>query len=354
MTEIPKPEVFKNLKEEGVVGTNYTVLCMKDESSFLIGSTVKGLMVFNHGSQVYSKKFKSYESILDAQYIETKHCYLLCMDKDIYRKDIDNKDPYIFVFSRGRFGTYTGLSFRYSPLNDFLAAVFESDKMVVLNPRQKKFNTFLRTVTKLDQEAENPLTHEKELSIARRISDFRIIGDNQDRIATVNRAGIVSVHSVRTQFKRFSLKLPDQTNTQRHLTSYAIACCPDNKYLCVASFQQKDGDKFAVHVFEIKQIGIVLASSVTRESEWNFLGSPFCFFNSTEKVVEFLLIERKTNSLAKIEFNKQVKTINVSPGTGDSAVESEERSVSRLQKVGDSVYYAGIEGKIMKLATATA
>ena len=89
---------IKNHAGEGIIGKYWTFLAQKNLNSYMIVTSKKGIKVFENSNQIYSDKcFEKDSRLRDAIYIKHLNCYLMSLDKTLYRKDIDEKPPYVFM-----------------------------------------------------------------------------------------------------------------------------------------------------------------------------------------------------------------------------------------------------------------
>ena len=129
------------------------------------------------GAQIYSVEFPGeYRDLNDMIYFPPLDCYLLaCYDK-IYRKDIDGQHPYLYM--ELKCGTREGAHFRYSNIHQRLVIAKDCLKISVLSPETKEVEI------------------EVQKNLEGLIQDFRLFGEQEDRVVAITATGFVLLFSL--------------------------------------------------------------------------------------------------------------------------------------------------------------
>ena len=114
------------------IGSEATLLAKKNENSYLIQTSTKG-MILTEGGKVIYQGFLPYEDamFMDVVYIPSLYCYLIDLGSRIYRKNVDDQPPYEYLDCCWR--NKAGCSFLYSDQHDKLVFFEEEALLVVLD-----------------------------------------------------------------------------------------------------------------------------------------------------------------------------------------------------------------------------
>ena len=158
-----------NPSDEKLIGGRGTLLALKNHSSFLIGTSKKGLKVVEKGTLKYKDRLQW--NLIDMIYAESPDCYFLLYNESIYRKNIDDEPPSIFL----KIGCelQIGKSLQFSNLYE---------KLVICN-------------NKVSISAINVHTKEIEIDLPKKrgfgISFFKLFGEREDRVISGTSDGYV-------------------------------------------------------------------------------------------------------------------------------------------------------------------
>ena len=157
------------------LGKKSTFLALKNQSSFAIGTTDKGLKVVDDGVKVFSGPFsESCAWLRDMISIKPINCYFLDMNYKLYRKNIDKLPPYPYM--EIKCGNREGASFRYSDLHNWVIVIQDCNKISGVNL------------------SKNEVEIEVEKSIGYFINDFRLFGRQQDRVVALTTYGYIFLY----------------------------------------------------------------------------------------------------------------------------------------------------------------
>ena len=120
--------------EEGIIGRDTTFLALKDEGNYLLGTSRKGLKLIQNKKEVYSRKLpqSSRGPLRDLVYASVTDCYFLDLHNKLYRKDIDEEAPYLFM-SVPCSGSGYGSSLRYSEPSGLLFVNKSRESILAVN-----------------------------------------------------------------------------------------------------------------------------------------------------------------------------------------------------------------------------
>ena len=188
-------EIVDDLKEDGIIGDQWTQLALKNKSSFVIGTSRRGLILVENGKEIYSGKLPGNSAYLgDIVYLPCLNSYILDYAKKLYRKDINNKPPYLYLCLKG--SNSPGTSLAYSPMNQRLILNKDRESFVVINPKTNKLGIELKK------------------QVGNQIVGFRMFGHREDRIICLTYDCFVIISSllrdktrgVKTHFK---IRIPE-------------------------------------------------------------------------------------------------------------------------------------------------
>ena len=165
----------ESLSDKRLIGGDFTHLALKNPSSYLIITWRKGLKLVEEGSLLYSHSLPVYGALLhDVIYVKPLNCYFIHFNLKLYRKDIDNKPPYIYMDLLC--GSRYGACFRYSTTHQRL----------VINKDYKSISAVDLEAKKVEIEV-----NKKNGDI---ITDFRLFGAREDRVVSLTKEGDVLLY----------------------------------------------------------------------------------------------------------------------------------------------------------------
>ena len=167
-------KTMKSLHEEGLTGGRWTFLVLKNSSSFIIGNNHNWLKLYEDNNQLYFENLRdSRITIKGLVYIDFLDCYLLGYNDAIYRKDVDDKAPYLYI--NLSCGQNSRDWFTYSKLNQRLIAPYDFDGYSVdiglINLKKKQ----------MDMVFFGGSTNEVQI-----IQDLKMFGKKEDKFVYLN------------------------------------------------------------------------------------------------------------------------------------------------------------------------
>ena len=134
-------QISSNKKRE-VIGDFWTHLAIKSSTSYLLGTNKKGLHLVNESTIVYSKKLpENCMKLWDLIYVKKMDCYFLCMNSQLFRKNIDTNEPYLYLDIK--FGNREGASMRYSEECNRLVVDLQFHHIAVICLEKKTTEVYL-------------------------------------------------------------------------------------------------------------------------------------------------------------------------------------------------------------------
>ena len=177
-----KVETCGNYQEEGIIGDKLTHLAFKNPNSFMIVTSTKGIKLIENSTEIYSAELSGAPqcSVLDTIYIKHLDCYLLRFYLRIYRKDIDDNPPYLYMGLRCS-GRFRG-AFRYSPLNRRL--IQKGGPLSIVNLEKKRIELQIK---------------HKDFTL---IMDYKVFGKDENKIILLNHYGTIFVLTISYSLKK--------------------------------------------------------------------------------------------------------------------------------------------------------
>ena len=320
------------------IGGSKTFFDIKNPSSYLLGTWLQGLKLIEENKVEYVQKLPEEDgSLSDIIYIEELNSYLLDHSNKIYVKQIDDQGPSVFMdFSTG--ACREGSSFRYSSLHKRLISIQNGNSISVINLEEKQVES---SVT-LDPE---------EFSLV----DFRLFGENQDRVIALTRGGGVYLCQIDYGQKKAEVvaETKIELTRQKKEKGFAIAVSEDNGFAFVEiegkNKRYQEVSSRAV-VLEIAEQALTQKAAVDQFEEGRgrklavegagISGNHYLWVSVTQDKIrrgQVLVFDKETGELKDLE-NKQFNQIDSDP--------------YKLYRLGGELYFVGFFGRIVKLSVA--
>ena len=129
-------QMIKNHLEEEIIGCEITHLALKNENTYMVATDSKGLKVILKATEIFSGHLPPPKFLGGVVYVEDLDSFILSVQGQLYRKDIDDQPPYLFM--RLSSPTSNAMSLRYSSKNRRLISFIDSKFITVINLDQKK------------------------------------------------------------------------------------------------------------------------------------------------------------------------------------------------------------------------
>ena len=210
-----KVQVVKSFWQSHLVGEFWTLLAMKNESNFLIGTHQKGIILVKNGQEVYVENLpEKGERLWDMVYASGQDCYFMCHNGKLYKKTNDQLPPTLVATLE--FGFRVGACMKYSPKKDKLIVNAGGTKLSVLNPSTGRVDMVM------------PSCHDDG------IRDFELFGSNENKVVYITMEGYVAVAKYSESNKQGStiLKHDIPLKEDRNEKGLSIRVCSKNKIVC--------------------------------------------------------------------------------------------------------------------------
>ena len=200
-------------EERGIIGGDLTVMGVKNDYSYLVGTFTKGLKLIEDCYIKYSAVLPGV--LRDIIYIPDLNSYFLSHSGQLWRKDINDSPPYVFmnVFC----GCWTGASFQYSTLH----------KRLIVN----RDNT---TISAINLEARE-VEIEVYKNFGEEINFFKLFGEHENRVISVTKDSLISLYQLdygRKQGEIISqFQFPVDDSREQRIKSASI--CPKSEYILI-------------------------------------------------------------------------------------------------------------------------
>ena len=317
-----------DLKAVDVTGGDYTLVAVKNHTSFLIGTLGKSIKLIERCTTQYSSKTK--ERLRGVVYVEHLDCYFLSFGSKLYRKNIDTKPP--FVYMNIYCGQRLGACFQYSKLNNRL--IVNKDKKII---------------TAIDLQAKK-----QEISIRKArdgdIFVFRLFGENEDRVIAVTTNAYIYLYKLDFAKKKGAItsELTFPLLAQRDERIKSISVCSKNQYvffevgqskmpsMCSRTFVTKlNGDNLNI-VSKLDQLSQKVGDKLALEC-YGYIGSHIIWIGLT----------KDEESKCKVyNFDTETRAFYEMMSKKRSCIDS---FPIKLQRVGEYLYYVGHTGMIKRL-----
>ena len=326
-------EKLKDHKEAGVIGDSWTYLALKNTSSYLIGTHQKGLKMIEENSEVYSGRLPIKDrSLRDVIYIPTENCYLLNHNDQLFRKDIDENPPYLYMnlSCSARFGA----SFKYST----------TQKRLIIIEDWKKISSV------------NLLTKKVEITVAGSVegylNDFKVFGPQDTQVASLTRDGYLFLYKMNYNQRQGSIlgSYKIDLMKERDEEAKSLAVCDKDHHVLVEIGQFDDpyiSPRMILLAIDKNNNNFTLKASIDCFNQ--NLGQKLCmdcygyagrdiiwvgFSGNENGVVQMYAYNMEREELKELE---------------EKRVNHQEYYPVKVQRVGGEFYYTGWSGRVMEL-----
>ena len=171
-----------------LIGGHPTFTAIKNEGSYIVATDEKGVLVIDERTQIFLDKLPpGPKRLSDLVYANHLDSYLLDFDGKIYRKDIDENPPYLFIDLDC--GQGYGRNFKYSQLNKRLIVLGAGDRIVVVNLETKQVEIEIKP------DPDDPYTN-----------DLILFGRKEDKLVWITHCGVVNLASLNYGSKEIASK----------------------------------------------------------------------------------------------------------------------------------------------------
>ena len=227
------------------------LVAFKDPSSYLRVSGGKYKLIENSAQLHSSNILKFSHSIEYALYINHLHFYLLYFAEKFYRKDIDERDPYIYMELDCRCRPQFGLGFRYTKLNKRLIIPKMGKGLAVVNLERKHVEIEIR------DERVRTLEH------------LKIFGDKENQIICLDISGTIFLYSVCFQLKKVCSKQSYQINSNWASNKFcsSLNISHNRRFILVGLKKNRSYQSRVVLLFELKRLSLRKLATLSEENQ---------------------------------------------------------------------------------------
>ena len=319
-------ETVKDCQHEGIIGRNWSLVALKNSKSFLIGTNRKGVLLVEDEIQVFRGQLPVFNKPLKGiVYIPTLNSYFLIHDSNLYRKDINNKPPYLFLKINLYYGVGTSLA--YSKINQRLIMANKQQNLLMFNFKRKKI--------------EVQINH----FMGR---NFRLLGAKEDRVVCVTWDGHVLLYSLNCSKKRgITAFFQVELNVRRKEFGGCVAVCDKHELIFVGI---GNSDSFlASRILVLKANEDKLANTASFDCYSEKIGLSYfleCLGYFGTSVLCIGMSYAENGMVHVYEYDTETEELK---DLEDKRVQHQEYCTLQLQRLNDRFYYTGFNGLLMSL-----
>ena len=332
-----KVSKFKKIPEmDGLIGGDSTFFAQKNENSYMIVTSHKGLIIIEKDEVVYQGLLPNPKALVkDTIYIPPLNCYLIEHNGKVYRKNLDEKDPYIYL--DWNCGKTHNCSFLYSNKNKRLILLKNSSSIVVLNLSTKEAEIEIR----LSKASED-------------IVGFKLLGKEQKQGVVATSEGMLYLFQVNYGFKEGKILTYQKLDLFKEIRQkvFSIAACDEGKYLCVEIIESNSKEKIPSMILILKiqdrnflletQLGQVGLSRGPKKAI-----ECYGYINGHIRWITLSSFSKGTAQMYDYDMKKkELKELK------DKRIKHQEKNPAKLHRLGSgpSWLYTGEKGNLMKLS----
>ena len=318
-----------NHYEDGVIGQEITVMAIKNESSYLIGTNKTGLKLIENETMIFSKSFEVENKRLnDIVYISHFDSYFLGLGNQIYRKNIDESPAFLY-FDVGVAARISSC-FRYSDLHQRLIITKDKENIAVVNLEAKEVEIEIET-----EEGDG-------------ITDFRLFGDKDDKVVATCGNGYILQFDLNYGEKIGKLlnSLKIELNGQRKEAPITIEVSKKDQYALVEIGQKSGHLCSRMMILKLESEFISIKASIDCFSQ--NLRDKYAISCFGEIGTRVVWVEASTHQ-ALVQVFVYDKETNIFEELESKRVFSSENYPSKLHRLGDDYYFTGDRGTIVRM-----
>ena len=324
--EYTKVEKFR------LLDNNNIFLAIKNLRSMMIGSSFLEFRLFENSILIYSEEVMKEESykLHDIIYVDHLDCYFLLINFKIYRKDIDEKPPYLWMDVRS--GGKAGYCFRYSKMNRRFLITKDSCNMSFLD----------KTCTRVEIEVKR--TQEDYLR------DFKIFGKNEKKVVAISNDGEVLCYVFNFALKKLaqSSQFNLELIKEREERGLCVSVCKKNKMMLVATCDRYTLSRLAALKFEGNSLKLSMKAMIDLYEQNTPRIYPLeCFGYYGERHVLWVGLSSKYGEALLFDFDTEAEVLRE---WEEKRCSHEEHYPYQLIPVDDHFYYIGRKARMMKIS----
>ena len=327
-------EEVKSYEGDDMIGGNWTFIAVKNLTSYMIGTLMKGIKVIENEAEIYSRMLPVEENWLlkDIAYIEHLDCYVYLYRRQLYRKDIDDKLPYVIMKNIN--GIRMSNIFQYSKLNRRLFLNNDNKSIFVINLERNQIEMEIGKIRLTSNHYMNP---------------FRLFGRHENQFIAVTISCSVLLFTINFKQKKICSSRGFQINMieKQREHGQSVAVSEDNRHALVQVAKEDLLGLSRMLVFNIKAGWLTLKAVIDQDSEevpymfafdgCGSIGSHTLWVRMSyqDKVISVFDFCEKTQELKELE---------------EKRATFDQTRVVELRRVGDQIWYVGNQGRIMRLS----
>ena len=319
--------------EKDIIGGNFTHLAIKNTTSYMIGTSKKGIKLIENGKILYSGKLDEdkHKNINDIVYAKHLDCYILLHGHKIYKKGIDSM--YLSLLKEVKCGSLLSASMRYSEVNQRLIVA------------KNKLN-----ISAIDLET-GEIDFEVRKSDGNTITSFEVFGKREDRVLALSRSGCLLLYQLNFEQKKGSVinHHYEELRQDRNEAGISLAVCPKNQHVLVEIGHSMDSMSCSkVLLFKLEKTKIVFKASIDQRQQGLQTKIALSCYGYFKRHVLWVGLSMGENGVA------QVYDYNLETGEFEELVQKRRKHYEKhplmLHQFGKIFYYTGNFGRVMKLS----
>ena len=315
------------------IGRVWTFVSFKNPTSFAIGTHFGGLVVTENNVRIYSERFSSQNKSLNSIiYIEHLNCYLLHHENQIFRKDINNQQPFLFIDVT--FSFRPGGCFRYSKVNRKLIIVKDRKNVAVIN--------FERRRVDFEIKSNNDSF----------IQDLRLFGKGERKVVYMTNLGCISVCCLSYDLRKLCFKSSYQVQleTEKPESSVSLAVYDQGKYILAGTASINPLQSCRMLILRLKDRSIIHTATLYEQAQQGVAnGVKFAleFWRRIQGHILWIGLSCLDGFVHVYDFDAKSGELRE---LVDKKVKHQETNPWILQSLGDKLYYTGYKGHAMAIA----
>ena len=309
-----KVSEIRNHRQNGLIGGSETHLAIKNKRSYLIGTDQGGIELIEEVITIYSERLSTEQKDSKAHlrgliYIADLDCYFMAYNDKLYRKDINNQAPYLYIDTK--IGHLPGKTFQYSDIHQSLFANNNGKAISVFDLKKKSETMELERV---DSGGD--------------VVDFKLYGENQSELAVLTNESHIILYKIEYKSKFGYMDCNHKIQSSYELDEHGVSLvvCPKNEYIFLETGLEAEGKTVSSQLLIFKiaypNIGLKACLKGDRLSGckadlgfFDYVGSHIIWLGLIQGengVVEFYDFDTETEELKKIK-EKEVFHMELDP-----------------------------------------
>ena len=327
-------EFIADHKEPGIIGDTVSHIALKNSSSYLIGTTRSGIRLFETNKEIFCDRLSPRGTKLyDMIYVKDLNAYFLCQDHKLYRKDVDQKQAYLYVDES--IGHLYGNSILYSSLNRRLITNKNGTDISSVNLVSKKFEVVVTTGGE-----------------PQHIMSFCIFGKGENRVLAVTKKGVLLLYKFdfNNSVGFVQANKDIQLIENRREVGHSLSICDKNLYFCV-ELRNGEGERTFTSrylVYELEGQSFFLKAAY--DPYYMEIGDKAafeCLGYFGESLLFLGLAKGQLGDVVVMEFDLEAEELRP---LVEKRTRHHELMPQAMIRVGGYYYYTGHQGKVMRLS----